>query len=70
MPTTPHVPGPASLSLIAQLELASAARAVGRAAARTRPAGQTLELVDRRTALRARKAFREAVAILQAEMVR
>lgn len=56
------------LSLSAQLELASAARSAGRAAARGEPR-ITLELVDRRSALRARKLFREAIAILQAEMV-
>jgi len=72
------VPAPATaaasqtLSLSAQLELAAAARAVHRAAARTtvRDRGVSFEFYDRRPALHARSAFRAAVAILQAELVR
>jgi hypothetical protein len=57
-------------SLSVQLELEAASHAALRVLARKRPAVLPIETVDRRAGLRARKSFREATAILQAEMVR
>lgn len=69
VPASTPLSTPDKLSLTAQLELAAAARSAERVAARTRTPRMTLELVDRRSALRARSMFRAATAILQAEMV-
>lgn len=62
---------PQTLSLSAQLELAAAARAARRCAARApaKDRGPSFDLYDRRPALHTRSLFRNAVAILQAELV-
>lgn len=69
MTTDVHASSATTLALAARLELAAAKRAAVRASSRGKPQGQRFPANERRTALNTRLSFREAVAILQMELL-